>query len=130
MPHVIRHIPVITPARNLSPERELFKAWSVVGIRDGLPREIVACRVWGARRGTSRYASVWIKAGDWDSGHGVSRGGPGFEHTGAAVAKAIERAGYTLDEDCHGQGDSSIVEALEALARFHGYTDVVTIYHA
>ena len=44
-------------------------------------------------------------------------GGYGYHRGSAAACEAIYNAGIELDEDISGRGDSSIVEAVEAIAR-------------
>jgi hypothetical protein len=106
-------------AENYSNQKELVRAYSVVGINDkGELSEGVTCRVWmGRSSGASVvYASVWTHGKAYTSGTGKAGGG-GYDKVSAAVGDALESAGIKLDEDINGRGDRATRDALIAVAR-------------
>ena len=77
------------------------------------------------------YACVWLSLPDsYAIGKGKA-GGYGYEKASAAVDAALRDAGVTLEHSIHGVGDSAILGALVAIARFAGIKNyTITQSHA
>lgn len=116
-------------ARNLSGDKELVRTFNVVALHreDGM-KEIITVRCWMGRSRSSSvvYATIWTFGGPWVSGHGKAGGG-GYCKTSAAIGEAIESAGIELDQDIHGRGESSVREALRAIAHAMGYDGILIV---
>lgn len=82
-------------------------------------KEIIDLRLYCP--GTMHYACFWFNAGDYASGSGRA-GGYGYDKGSAAAGAAIAAAGYELSRSISGVGEAAIVEAIEAIAAYHGYT--------
>ena len=142
--------------KNYSGEKEIVSAYSVMATVDGELREVVICRCYmgRSRSASTVYCSLWVHGkGVYAAGHG-SAGGYGYHKESAALAQAITSAGITLygspyaepanGEDkavwkglektriarINGCGESSMVAALEAIARAAtGARKVTTVSH-
>ena len=77
------------------------------------------------------YACLWINHHPvYASGSGWA-GGYGYHKESAAVASAIRSAGITMDQDISGVGESAIVGAIGAIARYLNLTEYyIHIAHA
>lgn len=110
---------------NYGGEKEMVSRFVLIAIgADGKMTEVVDARCWmGKSRNASQvYARIWVHGnGTWASGKGMA-GGYGYHKISAAIGSAIESAGFKLDKDIHGVGDSAIREAMEAIAREIGFT--------
>ena len=111
---------------NYGDNKELIRTYNVV--TDAL-KEIITVRCYMGRSSSASvvYASIWINAhGIHTSGKGQA-GGYGYDKTSAAIAEAIESAGITLDTGISGVGDCAIREALKAIARALGFSNVLIV---
>ena len=116
----------VSNAVNYGDKKELTKTFNVV--TDGL-KEVVTVRCYKGRSASAStvYASIWINAsGIYTSGKGKA-GGYGYHKESAAIAEAIESAGITLDANISGVGDGAIYEALKAIARALGFSNVLIV---
>lgn len=122
--------------KNLSGDKELVRALSVVAkTRRGL-REAVTVRWWMGRRADGAgkvYCTIWTHGDGFDAaGHG-SASGFGYHKASAALDSAIRAAGIELSErrgiarHIDGAGDGACEEAVEAIARAMGYTGELAI---
>ena len=106
--------------KNLSCQKEMVSAMSVVTSINGKMREVVVARWYRARKSDGAspvYASIWTYgAGFGISGHGRATG-YGYHKASAALSKALDSAGIVLSERIDGLGDGAIRRALEAIAR-------------
>jgi hypothetical protein len=82
---------------------------------------VIEARLYGT--GSKNYAALWVHLpqskkypdGLHTSGTG-SAGGYGYHRPSAALAEAIRNAGFTLDQDIGGRGESLMRESLLAIA--------------
>ncbi len=106
--------------KNLSRQKELVSAMSVVTSINGKMREVVVARWYMARKSDGAspvYASIWTYGAGFDiSGHGRATG-YGYHKASAALSSAIDSAGIVLSERIDGVGDSASQRAVEAIAR-------------
>lgn len=116
----------VSNAVNYKGQKELVKSYNV--ITDTLQEIIMARCYMGRSASTSTvYASIWIySGGTHTSGKGKAAGG-GYHKESAAIAAAIESAGISLDTDISGVGDGAICDALEAIARALGFSNVLIV---
>lgn len=91
--------------------------------------ESVIVRVYWPRE--TAYACVWISTPDnYAIGKGKA-GGCGYHKESAAIDEALRDAGIQLEHCIHGVGDSAIMGALAAIAKFIGLNSwTVTTAHA
>lgn len=118
--------------RNLSVDKELVKAYSVIARNDkGEVIEAITVRYWmGHSRTASRvYCTVWLHDGLGGAGHGTA-GGYGYHRNSAALSAAIDSAGIKLSADIAGVGDSAERAALEATTRAMGYEPLLIVSHS
>lgn len=110
-------------------DKELIYAATVVGCAAGEMKELVTVRCWMGRSRSSSvvYASIWTFQ-PWTSGSGKA-GGYGYCKKSAAVGDAIQSAGIRLDQDINGRGESSIREALKAIADEMCYSNILIVEH-
>ena len=111
---------------NYGYKKELIRTYNVV--TDAL-KEIITVRCYMGRSSNAAvvYASIWINAhGIHTSGKGQA-GGYGYDKTSAAIAEAIKSAGITIDTDISGVGDGAICDALKAIARALGFSNVLIV---
>lgn len=126
-------------ARNMGSDKETVNRLLVIGYKNGEFKELIDARFYMGRSASASvvYCSVWIHgAGIHTSGRG-SAGGYGYHKESAALADAIENAGYSLfgspypgrdtaaamRTPCHfgGSGERAMEEALRAIGRSLGY---------
>jgi len=82
---------------------------------------VIEARLYGT--GSKNFAALWVHLpaskkypdGLHTSGTG-SAGGYGYHRPSAALAEAISNTGFTLSEDIGGRGESSMRDALLAIA--------------
>ena len=95
-------------------------------------RSIATLRIFGGRnRGSSRrIASFWLSVparfspdhvAVYAHASGIASGG-GYCRQSAAASDAMTNAGLSFNVGLHGAGMSSIDSALEAIARFYGFS--------
>lgn len=123
--------------KNIGGEKEMVYAGSVVGIRAGKLKHVVAARAWmGRSSGASTvHASVWIdkpahgtEGSVHVAGHG-SAGGYGYHKLSAALDAAVASAGIKLKAPFDGVGDSGIEAAFLAIAKHLGYKNALYVSH-
>lgn len=95
-----------------------FKSISVVSLAgkpwdDGRLDPEISLRMYGT--GNKNFACLWVSGID-RRGSG-SAGGYGYHRPSAAVAEAFSNAGFILDKDIGGAGESAVREAVLALAK-------------
>lgn len=97
------------------------------GSDDSPLRQLATLRTYMAKRsdGAGRvYASIWVHApGVHCSGAGHASG-YGYHKASAAAAAAIESAGIELSDPIDGRGDAMIDDALRAIGRALGYSNL------
>lgn len=101
-------------ARKARDNQALIEEYAVLAPRaDGIAL-LVTCRLYlSLARDASRVtAIVWVGGAHGSGG----AGGYGYHKQSAAVSAAIASAGFELDQDISGRGDSAISEALCAVA--------------
>ena len=118
-------------AKNLSRDKEMIQAASVVVANDQELQELVVARWYkGRSSGASRiYCSVWVQSHGENrmrTGHGWVNGG-GYHKASAALAAALESAGITLSEGIAGRGDGAMWDGLTAVAAAYGYPAAKTL---
>ena len=116
----------VSNAVNYKGQKELVKSYNV--ITDTL-REIIMARCYMGRSASTStvYASIWIYSGGTHTSGKGKAGGYGYHKESAAIGSAIESAGITLDQDIEGLGDGAINEALTAIARALGFSNVLIV---
>jgi hypothetical protein len=105
-------------------ENGFHKSIIVCGIVDGEIRELIDCRFYWP--GTVCYCCLWTHFGNWNNGSGYA-GGYGYCKLSSAAGEAIRNAGYVLEHSIDGVGEEAIKEALLAIAKNYGYTDLKCI---
>jgi hypothetical protein len=114
-------VPNSSEARNMGNEKEVINRLRVVWFNREEKRieTAVDARLYMGRSSSAStvYCSIWIHGTDqhW-SGRG-SAGGYGYHKASAALDGAIQSAGWELDTDIAGSGDSAMTEALLAIGR-------------
>lgn len=136
--------PGTSNGKNFGNEKELVSAYSVIGKIRGEMCEVVVFRAYmgRSRSASTVYGSLWVSGDNiYCAGHG-SAGGWGYHKESAAMQEAINSAGIELygspyrgaaydtpaarrkaeRSRCYigGCGDSSMREAMEAIARAAG----------
>ena len=84
---------------------------------------IVTLRIY--RPGATAYAALWVGSGDTYTNGTGKAGGGGYHKASAAAAEAIRNAGFTLDQDIDGRGDTAIEEAVLAIAAALGHPNAM-----
>lgn len=94
----------------------LHKNYMVIDPRTG--GKAIDCRIyWPAQ---TAYCALWV-SGEKVYNQGTGRaGGGGYCKESAAVGDAIDSAGWDLDGNIHGVGETAIKEALLAIAKAIG----------
>lgn len=114
-------IPSSSNARNLGGNKELVKRLLLVWYNSKARRveTSVDARCWMSRSRSASvvYCSIWVDGpnAEW-SGYGTA-GGYGYHKASAALSAALRSAGWQLDEDIDGRGDSAMRDALLAIGR-------------
>lgn len=95
--------------------------------------EAIVARFYG--RGATRYCVVWVHVWRYrpDTGDNITvgmgkAGGGGYHKDSAALSDALEDAGFTLSYPFGGHGCGAERDALEAVARWLGIKNSVTLY--
>jgi hypothetical protein len=99
-------------------ERSFYKQITLVDLNTG--KEVLIARFYG--NGQTRYCCVWSNQGGnhlQTRGSGKA-GGYGYCKESAALGAAIQNAGFKLQHDIGGVGESAMRGAFEAIARFSG----------
>ncbi len=86
------------------------KPWS-----DGRIDPVISLRLYGT--GNKNFACLWVNAEPIHVNGSGSAGGYGYHRPSAAAAEAIANAGFKLDQDISGVGESAMQEALLAIAK-------------
>lgn len=102
--------------RNHRKENHFYQEYLVISPE---LKQVISCRMYGT--GRMNYCAIWIYANEHASGTG-SAGGYGYHRESAACSEAILKAGYKLEKDISGVGESAIESALLAIAEHHGHT--------
>ena len=116
----------VSNAVNYGVKKELIKTYNV--ITDTL-KEIVTVRCYMGRSANASmvYASIWVHGPEhFTSGTGKA-GGYGYHKSSAAIGDAIKSAGIELSKDIEGLGDGAIDDALKAIARALGFSNVLIV---
>lgn len=116
-------------AINYGDKKGLVNSWNViVNSDDGLKNIItVRCYMGRSTNASTVYASIWVHSTDHQTSGTGKAGGYGYHKESAAIAEAIESAGITLDTGISGVGDCAIREALKAIARALGFSNVLIV---
>ena len=101
-------------ARKARDNQALIEEYAVLAPRDDGIALIVTCRLYmSLARDASRITAIVWAGGAHGSG---TASGYGYHKQSAAVSAAIASAGFEIDQDIAGRGDSAISEALCAVA--------------
>ena len=106
-------------AKNLSGEKELVEALTLVTYTKGKYHEVLRARFWMGRsqRSTRVHCSLWVNhKGVHLSGYGWASGF-GYHKPSAALNGAIASAGIKLDTPIDGAGREAMRTALGAIAK-------------
>ena len=126
-PHVEN---ISNQARNVRDKQALIHQYTVLGIIDGEIRSLAEARVYmSASRSAERMTAIlWVLGANYACGSGYADG-CGYHKASAAVGKAIESAGFSLEYDIFGCGEVRLRNGLKdvALAAWPGI-DENTIY--
>lgn len=113
--------------RNHRKENHFLNEYKVLTIEGDKIKEIISCRIYGTN--AMNYCCLWVQGDSFKSGSG-SAGGYGYHRPSAAVQEAINNAGYQLQDDngkplsISGVGETAIKDALEAIAKYAGFSNV------
>ena len=93
-------------------ENSFWQSYSIIDLADG--REVAAVRFYGSA------ATVYCVAWFWNPiehacGYGKA-GGYGYHKASAAMAEALQAAGFRFDEPISGVGETAMKDALQAIA--------------
>jgi len=102
----------------------LNHGYKAITIQDGHAVTLLDLRVYLPK--DVFYAAVWVQCNKHVSGTGKA-GGYGYHKLSAAVADALQSAGYSFSEEVSGVGHDAVVRAIKAVCRLHGHTDVHVI---
>lgn len=115
----------VSNGRNL--DKEQVDSFTAVALFNGDFVEPVTVRCWMGRSSSASkvYATVWVHQNPnfHTSGHG-NAGGYGYCKKSASVYEAFRSAGIEFDMRWSGAGEGRIVEAIEAVCRELGYSNV------
>jgi len=118
---IFAHADGINP--NHRKDGKLYESWAVVGYSRGKGiKEVAALRIYATP--ARMYACIWLHSEPYASGSGWVDGA-GYHLPSAAASNAMKDAGIHLSESIYGRGIDAIREAMEAIARYYGYS----IYH-
>lgn len=81
-------------------------------------QSVISLRIYGTQ--AKNYACLWVSNNGMYSNGSGSAGGYGYHRPSAAVQEAMESAGIKLDRSISGVGDSAIIGALHAIAKYLG----------
>ena len=111
---------------NYGYKKELIRTYNVV--TDAL-KEIITVRCYMGRSSSASvvYASIWINTTECHTSGRGQASGYGYHKESAAIGSAIESAGITLDTNISGVGNGAICDALEAIARTLGFSNVLIV---
>lgn len=121
---VTKFNPVDGLKRSHKKDNHFYQELAVIANLKGNICTPVILRYYGT--GAVNYACLWINDNyhsTWCSGSG-SAGGYGYNRESAAAAEAIETAGFTLDQNISGVGETAVKEALTAIAAKLGYKKI------
>ena len=105
-------------------ENSFYAQWSLM---DSDGRDVVTARFYGS--GSVVYCVVWVSlwrhgfpaAGETGSCRGCGKaGGGGYHKQSAAMADALEDAGFRFSDGIAGVGETAMRAALESIARHAG----------
>lgn len=100
-------------------DKEVTHTLGLVARIDGKLSKVFDARFYVSRTGDGAgpvYCALWVHGPDtYTSGRGVARG-YGYHKSSAALADAIESAGFTLDKDISGVGSNAMEQAALACA--------------
>ena len=112
-------------AKNLSTDKEMVRALSVIVNTKNGPKEVATVRWYMGRssRASVVHCSIWLKAKGMGmiGGHDTA-GGWGYCKKSAAFAGALSSAGVDVSESANGRGMSVVREQLLALTKALGYS--------
>lgn len=111
--------------RNYWGDKECTATIQAVVLHEGKMRTAVTVRVHCSRSNSRNYCSVWINDGaqlDF-SGHGWA-GGWGYHRPSAAMQKALQSCGVSLDKPIDGYGEGAMRDAVRAICAAMGFAIV------
>lgn len=106
-------------------EKLFYESYEIVTYNGKEFHNPISLRLYGSN--AKNYACIWINAGKTakrDSVHvsGTGNaGGYGYHRASAAVAEALQSAGFKFDSEISGVGESAINDALKAIAKHLGF---------
>ena len=132
----------VTPVSNARQlDKEIIHRYHVIGLFNDVMAACVDCCVYMSRSGDGAspvHCALWVRVGaskhdggriffnDTTSGKGRANG-YGYHKLSAAIADAIESAGIKLNSDISGVGDNAVCDALAAIGRACGASQVVVV---
>lgn len=90
-------------------------------------KAVVELRLYGT--GNTNTAAIWVHSDELHTSGTGSAGGYGYHRPSAAASEAIRNAGFELDKDISGVGESAIEQAVKAIAESAGYPNC-PVFHA
>lgn len=77
---------------------------------------VAVLRTYGTSTGGSNTCCLWVWHGDKNANSSGHAGGYGYHRPSAAAAEAFKAAGFVLERDIAGVGDTAMEDAMRALA--------------
>lgn len=116
-------------AVNYGGKKEMVCTYDVIVNNNGRLANIITARCYMGRSANAStvYASIWVNITDHQTSGTGKAGGYGYHKPSAAIADAIRYAGFELDEDISGRGDSAIEESLAAIAATLGFESCLIV---
>lgn len=105
--------------------REKHFSGEIAAIDRATGRAVVSLRIYGSPSNACNYACIWVHADPVHASGSARAGGYGYHRASQAAQEAINKAGFTLDQDIAGVGDNAMQEAVRAVAVAVGCTDPI-----
>lgn len=137
-------LPFVPVSNARQMDKEIIHRYHVIGLFGDVMAPCVDCRIYMSRSGDGAspvHCALWVMTGpvvhETSSGNQISfsyhtsgkgrANGYGYHKESAAIADAIDSAGIKLDVDISGVGDKAIRDALAAIGRACGASQVVVV---
>lgn len=110
-------------------ENHFSTEWTALVIKDGKMLQPVTLRTYNTQSGGSNSACIWVSAPNVSCSGSGRATGYGYHIPSAAVAYAIESAGFKLSQAIDGRGDEAIEEAVRAIGVCVGFNESEIFIH-
>ena len=96
-------------------ENRYTGGYIAIAIVGGKAKEVVDLRTYSTD--STAYVCIWTSLSNTNYHGSGKASGYGYHRGSSAAAEAIRNAGWKLDEDIDGRGESAMREAVESIAR-------------